>query len=447
MQTFECLGQGHGGGDLIRYTISYRITRNAQTVAAGEGAVIECDEETMRLRSDFGDMWTIPLRQILHLQKADYRIVMGLISGEEVLLYHAGRHYEPLWRDLTRRRNDLMISDALVYEKVKLDGVGARYRLSRREEASEGEGEVRLHEASLLLLSDEEGIVARVPYGLIEEISEGNYFLTITTDCGDTLELSHMGRNMERFRRHLSGALNNLTEQTLDYLRELLPGSNPFSLHQLAQLLRDGRLARKDDIDALNPRFWAGLHERIHCLGRGEEHRFLCALAGTNDLFLGMKRGLMGDLTGDYMWFLVPFAGPTSGPGNALALEVAGGEGGRATYFFRIADRACSPGLSYEDLSELIPTVAAELNRCMLSINFRREPIYLPEHRLTEPPYERYAHAAVNLPALQWLRNRFIGRVIRRSGEQWKDDVMELLTFNTGTTDPKAKWRRGSEKR
>jgi hypothetical protein len=53
-----------------------------------------------------------------------------------------------------------------------------------------------------------------------------------------------------------------------------------------------------------------------------------------------MKRGLMGDLTGEYIWFLVPiFSIDSVQPGNAIAMEATSNEGsGKATYFFRITD-------------------------------------------------------------------------------------------------------------
>ena len=76
----------------------------------------------------------------------------------------------------------------------------------------------------------------------------------------------------------------------------------------------------------------------------------------------------------------------------------------------------------------------------MMDINFRREPIYLPDERLEEPRYFRYKFAVQKLPSLQILRNSFIGRVIHISEEQWKRDVMDLLRFNVSSQDDSARW-------
>ncbi len=71
----------------------------------------------------------------------------------------------------------------------------------------------------------------------------------------------------------------------------------------------------------------------------------------------------------------------------------------------------------------------------MIDINFRREPIYLPDNRLDEPAYFKYKIATQRIPSLRLLRSLYIGRVIHTSTEQWKNDVMDLLKFNVKTQD------------
>jgi len=78
----------------------------------------------------------------------------------------------------------------------------------------------------------------------------------------------------------------------------------------------------------------------------------------------------------------------------------------------------------------------------MLDINFRREPIYLPDERLEEADYIKYKIALQRIPSLQLLRTMYIGRVIHSSPEQWKSDVIELLRFNLTTQDNAIKWKK-----
>jgi len=147
------------------------------------------------------------------------------------------------------------------------------------------------------------------------------------------------------------------------------------------------------------------------------------------------KARLLGDLTGEYIWFLIPIYSTNSKePGNAVAMETISGEGeggGKATYFFRIVSRKDYPNFkNIEELHLEVDNFIRRINRCMLAINFRREPIYLPDERLKEPQYQKYQFAIAKIPELQTLRKLFIGRVIHSSPEQWKQDVMDLLRFN-----------------
>ena len=85
-----------------------------------------------------------------------------------------------------------------------------------------------------------------------------------------------------------------------------------------------------------------------------------------------------------------------------------------------------------------------QVNHSMIDVNFRREPIYLPDERLLEPRYVRYFHAVRLLPSLRVLRESFIGRVMHVSEDQWKRDVKALLSFNVETSDDSVKWKRAA---
>jgi hypothetical protein len=108
----------------------------------------------------------------------------------------------------------------------------------------------------------------------------------------------------------------------------------------------------------------------------------------------GIKRGLMGGVTGNYIWVFVPIYG-TSSAGNAIALEavsisngdkisdpngdftISGAAG--ATYFFRLVRRQQYSKLGLNDLDNKCDESISHLNELMLDLNFRREPIYLSE--------------------------------------------------------------------
>ncbi len=48
------------------------------------------------------------------------------------------------------------------------------------------------------------------------------------------------------------------------------------------------------------------------------------------------------------------------------------------------------------------------------------------------------------LLGLQTLRNLYIGRVLHSFPDQWKKDVMDLLSFNVSAPDEDTKWSKSS---
>jgi len=135
--------------------------------------------------------------------------------------------------------------------------------------------------------------------------------------------------------------------------------------------------------------------------------------------------------------------------GEAAGAEEGGGEaagrvgrgGGKATYFFRIAGRADYPSFkSLQDLEAAVDRAIARMNRCMLAVNFRREPVYLTDEQMGEPAYARYQYAVQKIPELRELRQLFIGRAIHSSPEQWQKDIKSLLAFNVSSADEK-RWQ------
>ncbi len=116
-----------------------------------------------------------------------------------------------------------------------------------------------------------------------------------------------------------------------------------------------------------------------------------------------------------------------------------------ATYFFRETGRKEYPQTKDEDLTKEIDSFIKNINRSMIEINFRREPIYLTENQLDGTEYTQYRFAISKIASLKNLRDQFIGRVIHASQKQWKNDVTSLLAFNTKSIDDKEKWSKGDQ--
>jgi hypothetical protein len=126
------------------------------------------------------------------------------------------------------------------------------------------------------------------------------------------------------------------------------------------------------------------------------------------------------------LWFFTPLA-EGGEPRNAVAQEITS-EKGHATYVFRLmapeqfeAARAAGPEASAGAVAEAV----ARLNRALLTLNFRREPIYLTDDQIATGRYAKYRVALRKLDYLQWTRAAFLGRAVHNA--TWEQQVQDLL--------------------
>jgi hypothetical protein len=414
--------------------------------AASRGsAVIRLDEENLHIFPKMGDGLTLAFRDILEVTIGDYRVYLTLGSGQGLEIYDLGFKFENFLKNLSRLRNEALIKDMLMNEKMVKPGVEAEciHYGENMEELYRGQCELRVYETAVIIIPlfrDPE----RMPFSFIASVSEEDYAVGITMEHGEKYLFYKMGRELDPFKRAVYDSSNKLAQKAQSYIRELFPAVDLSSARRAAVFMKDGRAASKAAIDSISPRLWAQMEQKLKDSGADEEYNFLKSIGSRDRLCIGIKRGLMGELTGDYIWFLVPVFS-IGGAGNAVAMEAVSPDGGsRATYFFRIADRGeYAHFTKEEDFYLMADRFISRLNYCMLAINFRREPIYLSDSALEKPQYTKYRYSIQKLPQLRTLRELFIGRVIHSSADQWKKDVEDLLKFNVSTTDSSLKWKKG----
>jgi hypothetical protein len=431
----------------IECSMSYTLLDESEKeVATGEckGTI---DKEYLTVFPKFGNVLPFHLRDINEIETENYRIILPMISKEKLTLFNLGYYFEDFLRVLTNLRNEVIIKDLLMNETVKKPDVEMEfiYFDETGKERQKDVGKIRLYETGLVVIP-QKGEVLRVPYSDIANVSQENYSVKISTDLGEQLLFSKLGSEFDPFLKALSDAYNALQNKAASSLTELYPGIDPVSLRRIASLMKEGKAARRADIELINPKVWNELEKKITDTGLNESYTFLKDLARQERISIGFKRGLMGDLTGEYIWFLMPiYSISEKDYGNAVAMEATEATGeesvGKATYFFRIVSRTDYTNYtSPEKLDEETDRFIKRINRCMIDINFRREPVYLPDERLEEPAYFKYKIATQRIPSLKLLRSLYIGRAIHASPEQWKNDVMDLLRFNVKTQNDFVKW-------
>jgi hypothetical protein len=395
---------------------------------------------------------------IAEISDHDYKVDLYLTSKEKLSLWGLGYQYEDFLFQLFRLRNELLLKYLLMEESLLQAGFEAQFaRLdSNRQMIQTGNCEIRLYETALVVLP-QKGEPIRLPYCYISQVNKADYKLAVTSESGEKTEFSMLGEKLDPLAKALSDAFNKMMLRTQENIKELIPDTAPSNVHKLATSMKDGRAAKRKDIEQLSPEFWRLLTKKIEKAGISKEYEFLDSLAAKDQVCVGLKRGLMGDLTGSYTWLLIPLRHAGSNRlNNAVALEsfitkddsqekeedqtpaTAG-----ATYFFRTMGRKEYAQAKDEDLTRELENFINNINRCMIDINFRREPIILSEDQLKSAKYIQYWFATAKMPSLNTLRKLFIGRVIHSSPEQWKNDVTSLLAFNAKSLDDTEKWKKG----
>ncbi|MEX2458673.1 MAG: hypothetical protein WD770_06770, partial [Actinomycetota bacterium] len=104
-----------------------------------------------------------------------------------------------------------------------------------------------------------------------------------------------------------------------------------------------------------------------------------------------------------HLWFFAPVLNK----GNAIAHEVTS-DPGHATYLYRTAPDEVAASM-------------ARINRAILALNFRREPIYASEEEIQSGRFARYRVALRSLDYLRFARERFLGRAIHNAS--WAEQV------------------------
>ncbi|MGD0643825.1 MAG: hypothetical protein ABSA75_02855 [Candidatus Bathyarchaeia archaeon] len=463
----------------MKATANFSLVDEESNIRSEGEANVILDDQFVTLVVEFGEPMLFSYTDIVGISEQEYRIKLFLTSKETLNLSGLGYQYEDFLSELFRLRNEILLKYMLMEESLISSGFNAQFSWfdSKGQINQSGNCELRFYETALLILPQKNEPI-RVPYCYVQRTSKIEFRLFLNNEFGERFEFSKLGDKFDAFGKSLSDALNKMLLRSQTIIKEMIPETDPLTTYKLAALMKDGRAARRKDIEALSTDLWRRLTKRIGEAGMDQEYGFLDAMSLKDQECVGVKRGLMGDLTGDYVWLQFPLCGSGSNRLlNAVALEAfstsandeqipevqakksdsteASNEddteekgstsSGKATYFFRILSRQAYAQTGDAELKIELDNFIRNINRCMIEINFRREPIYLSDDTLDSPKYNQYRFAVTKIPSLKVLRNLFIGRVIHSSFDQWKKDVTDLLDFNSNINDDSKKWTKGAE--
>ncbi len=416
---------------------------SGKEMVAGDGTGT-VGAETLIIAPKDGEPRSYSLRDISSIAESEYRIKIVLEKGDQLLLSNLGYKYEDFVRSLVQLRNELSLKDLLMQEKIRKQGIKADFAFIDAKERPKASGkcEVRLYDTAMVIMPERSELI-RVPYSELLTCTVDSFRVVARLESGDRIEFTRLGKDLSSFQKGVVDSITELSVRVQDMLKDVYPEADPNAILKASQFMKEGRAAKRRDLEGACPGLWSRLEMKIAGLGIGEEYAYLASKSNAAEIRIGMKRTLAGEIKKEYVWFLAPiYSKDASKGGNAIAFEATSEEEeGRATYFFRIMGRKeYSQNAGSSMLDEAAETALMSMAKGLLAINFRREPIYLSNESLYSPEYTRYRYSIMRIPELRLMRERFIGRVIHSSIEQWKLDVDDLLAFNVAQESDAQRW-------
>ena len=404
-------------------------------------ARVEVSDEGVDIAQDGGGAIHLPFVDIEDLHDDNYVLRLTDHTGRRYELTMLGRAYGQVFADIQKRRDAALERDLLLVGVNKQDSFPAKLFGGPQPLPVQ----LRLYE-DLLVVVPERGTMFGVPYSFVERVDwdEELYQVHVITDDGRDLVFGHLAKRSEEFRDELRRLLEALAKRTAATLRLLLPGVPEATIGPLAGVMRDGRAAQRWQIDAVDPGVWprlehvaAGTEELRAAYDRlkamtvepwaafgvkamktaGEEPAAPTTAAAEPADEEGVASGAVTDL-----WYFCPL-NIDGRPANVVAQEVASASG-HATYLFRLMEPDRFRSLGEQELASEVARSIHALNRALLQLNFRREPIYLSDEQIAEGQYARYRVALRKLEHLRDARDRFLGRATHNAS--WENQVREV---------------------
>lgn len=310
-----------------------------------------------------------------------------------------GRRFDRAAELISRWYEKGKLADSLMPEKPEETFEEAQYELSRK---GRRQGTVRLYSTFASVTDAKNGHVRRIPYSYIRDILDEGLAVNIRMVKGPDIALSMMGRRKDVLIRRVSELRGELSASLAAVMGGMLGIDSESGLKMLGECLPDGRGILLQALEGKSSETAAAI------TGFLKSGRMAPLMDAADEIAVGAKKGLMGELDGDYLWAVLRI-------GHVAAFDAISSEeeSSRAAYVFN-CDGGGFPGF-VEDLSW-----------GLTSIGFRREPLYLPDEKLKAPGHESYLQALEDVPELRRLRQQLAARVAHTGEGSWVERILKM---------------------
>jgi hypothetical protein len=424
------------------------------------------DETTLTLLPENGAPLAFDLGDIQEFTPGDYELTLKLYTGRSIVTGQYGKSFQVLSHDLLAAYRDRVVQCLLLGDLEEVLRVEGEIRLESAERDLARRGEIRLYESNIAALpAGAAGFQWRLAD--IDDFGFDNDSYSIQLTSGkERFSISKLAKKTAQLTGDLREAMTKIAADGAGVLHELFPFLTPDQFQQTAAVMKEGRAVAVTRLNAIHNRmehaltenavdatlrpYFDYLGQRTSPAGIYAGFKFIrpedepeeqpqevppdqtgaesseAADAGENQPETPVPAETQEDKQDDSVlhWFFFPMRSQSGSPLNLVAWE-ASSKTGRATYFFRLVPQEKAALLEDERSgSAAVEDAVRTLNRAIVALNFRREPIYLPDNSLEiQPRYRRYAIACRNLPFLRTLRASFLGRAIHTTPRAWARQV------------------------
>jgi hypothetical protein len=421
------------------------------------GCTLSFDERTVTIVGD-GPPLAFDLGDIDAYEAGEFDVRLSLFDGHGVVLSRFAKAFRDMERQLREAYRDRLVQCLLVSDLDEVARFAGRVQIDSPRVACDGSAEIRLYESNLAVLPDSgTGFQWRLADIDRVEFDETAYTVTFTNGA-ERLTAGRLAKRTGELAERVRSRIGVLHERAARSLRNVFPFLGPEEFSRLASVMREGGSASMSEIGPLHRLVEPTLLESVVDSGLSPYVAALAARAvapwfagykvvrteaaderdgegeageagepsPTHETSVSLETASTGDrgvaerlAVGDRLellfWFFFPIAADGKQGATHIAWE-ATSRGGRATYVFRLP------------AGESAAAAVAAVNRGLVSLNFRREPVYLDERRLeTDHRYRHYAIALRRLADLRRVRDSFAGRAIHTSPDAWAAQLDRLL--------------------
>jgi hypothetical protein len=455
---------------MISFSGKFQYLDHTGAAVQGGSCKLTIEDDNLRLIPEKGQPLVLDLGDIDVFSPGDYELSLKLYTGKTIVLHQFGKAFQNLCHDLLEAFRNRLVQCLLLEDLEEVERFEGFVQLDSADCTFSSPAELRLYKSNLAILPEKAtGLHWRLSDFDAIDFDEAAYTLELRSGT-EHLIITKLAKRTREFMDRLRSAIDDLSDNSARVLQTIFPFLSPDQFQLAAGLMREGHATAVSKLVAVHPKILPVLVEKtVDSSFKPYFDILKKRMTIGSDFFAGFKvirpegeneaegespeREHDGSVIGDaeeeaaaksesdteekereqeqvLHWFFFPLAAKTgvNAPANIVAWESTS-HSGRATYFFRMLPEEKAGNLQDPAKSGgVIESAIQRLNRALVLLNFRREPIYLPDDSLeTQLRYRRYAIACRKIPVLRELRASYIGRAVHTSLEGWQKQLDAIL--------------------